>query len=293
MTGYEWETNWGFIANHFVTFIRQGLWKSMPVEEFNSQAVQNQPEDDVWVFNGLKLYQESGKDALNSISWKKLGREFILRIHRGANEEVQDPVWQENFTIEGRDNNRDFLAQAVTYSGSDPLFQLIQKFADAEKKGPDEYDRALSRLSEALGIERSRLQDVVDLLQMFLPLDIQLQLNDPEVSGCKREADILDGKLATIATLLGRITRKEITPEQVKTVVARSGDGDSIGLVRRLMTYVQHVRKSDKRSDMSAIFGFNSESSSSNDNAGSLEPKGFHCTYKRLRDTLLELVDRD
>jgi hypothetical protein len=294
MNGREWERNWKFTSNHFVTFIRQGYWKPLPADEFNSQTIQNHLDDDVWVFNGQKLLQKSGKDALNNICWRELGREFILRIHRGNNEDVTDADWQATFSNEGRDNNRDFFAKADLYSSSLPIFNLIQDFANAEESESEEYEKALSQIYEGLGIQRSRLQDVVDLLQMFLPLDIQLQLNGPDVSGCKKEAALLDGKLPTIATLLGRITRHRIALEQLQSVTAEAGNGDSLALVRKLMKHVELVGESDKRSDMSAIFGVKPQSSAGlENNPRNSDIEGFHSTYERLRDTLLDLAEHD
>lgn len=125
-----------------------------------------------------------------------------------------------------------------------------------------------------------------NLLQMFLPLDIELQLGD--LDKCRKQAELLikkedDERAAT--TLLHQIyaTNSIQLPQGTD-----SNSEVSVKLKDRLMLLAKMVA-TDKAPSLEIVFGYQlDENGNINKQEGSkLREEGFHKTFESLRDSLL------
>lgn len=322
----EWkdESLWGFGSNSFIAFIRQGSIQEFSADELTRELAKKQIQDDVWVINGSDFADY--KEALDKIDWGRLGRKFILRIHLGEGRKVRSEYWQDKIR-NYPENLRYFIDQADDYTlGKGLRFEPIIEFARAKESKSDEYNRALRKLQETLGISVPRIEYVIDLLQMFLPLDIDLQLvqfksDDEDFGRCRNTAQSLLNSASEIVSLLSKITKEYVPPQRFELsgaeVPANSMEKDTgittersvekgagpavsqlnpaVFLVSALLDMARKVHTVETREELLTIFGRTTSAMEKENGIENpiLEEKGFHRTLERLRDTLLKLVEGD
>jgi hypothetical protein len=144
----------------------------------------------------------------------------------------------------------------------------------------------------------------VDLLNKFFPLDIQLQLGDPDK--CKKAARVLlqDSEIRGIGRELSIILRRPIIyregrfkEEDFRKHCSGSGE-DPLALVNGLIELSRlfdHNSSGSSRSDLSTVFGLTPQEADESliGNLGSpiLKEDGYHRRYERLRDRLFAIVE--
>lgn len=145
----------------------------------------------------------------------------------------------------------------------------------------------------------------INLLNKFLPLDVELQLGS--VEKCREAAHALaeEGQQREVAELFGLITNRRV--EFVNGELPESGGagaaaGDALESLRRLMQLVRAcagVNGNDGGGDakqLYEVFGyqFNGEGRRRLDSQSRpvLAETGFHRTYERLRNKLLAVVEQ-
>lgn len=139
-----------------------------------------------------------------------------------------------------------------------------------------------------------RLEAALDLLYLFLPLDLELQMKDGDqyVEKCKARACELHRQNAEIERLVTKALRLERGPDpEAIEADAKNGKG-TVPLLKTLLTHVERICTQDVNTALlSEILGFDREISEelgdvqlTGDNAG------FHRTYQDFRDQLLASV---
>jgi hypothetical protein len=129
-----------------------------------------------------------------------------------------------------------------------------------------------------------RLDSASDLLLAFLPLDIALQLADPDE--CHAEASRLTGRSGEVSELLSRAWYADDLPGDDSH--GDEGREDVSGLLARLLELAERARAARDAAALGEIFGLPAGGESPNhDGEPRLHELGFHRTFENLRDRVL------
>lgn len=138
-----------------------------------------------------------------------------------------------------------------------------------------------------------RLEAAYNLLQMFLPLDLALQLQDLEE--CKAQAAFLIKNKDKAAGLL-RQALGAARPSQERIEDAHlEDDDDPRGLLNSLWACAENLQAADEPRRFAGVCGDASGSSSSQHGpaeAPGSTKRNFHRTFEKLRDALFKLTQK-
>jgi len=193
--------------------------------------------------------------------------------------------WDEGGTGKPDKQIEDNRALKIVRCGSDKVQRNIVKFLKAhESTASDEW-----QIDVLLGFDSKR-DASIKLLEMFLPLDIELQLGDQD--RCREEAELLIKKEdaeGSVTTLLQRIYTMNIAqiPQS-----SNSNSEISVRLKDRLISLARTV-VTEKAPPLEVLFGYQVDGNGSvnKHDASKLRDEGFHKTFESLRNSLLNGQD--
>jgi hypothetical protein len=169
-------------------------------------------------------------------------------------------------------NPRHFPYPDIVGTSANPTWHL-RKFFDACSGVSNPFD--------ALTGFDPRFEAALGLLQLLLPLDVELQLQDnsaESIAGCKRVAQELMDQSGAMDNLLRNVTR----------------DTAAMELLSGLKELARGVEQAGDRAAMHEILGFQfsgRELKREEDGVPDLRENGFHRVYEKLRDTLFEILE--
>jgi hypothetical protein len=144
-----------------------------------------------------------------------------------------------------------------------------------------------------------RLEATLALLNLFLPLDIELQLQEDEgyVERCKHLARELEEQSDQMAELISQITGQEISEKQIKNrdreaVAIAKESGEAVRLLIDLFEHMARIKADNSdRALLVETFGYANGKRHGGTQPDALVETGFHRTYESLRDHLLAAVE--
>lgn len=192
---------------------------------------------------------------------------------------------------------------SITNLNQDKNFQsyLLESY-DSSPRFLQSYVEKIDQTIEALlpsdNEYTNRFDVAIELLQMFLPLDIELQLEngDGYVERCRETAAKLGQQEAMMKNMIDKITEQENNLRKLSyqsksntfstTAYTRASDH-----LRKLLPLARKAQTAG-REELLEIFGFRFENGTKKvkDGKPDLNENGFHKLYEGLRDNLLDLV---